>query len=194
MRAHLLISCIPAIALLAVACEQPAETDTADASSSSTPAAAPTAAPAAAPAAAPTAAADPAPDADEAMERAMAAVALRQAPMKLLSWNFGPVAGMLRGAPFDAAVVETNTTRMAQVATMIPGVFVTDLRGTDVDTRSLDAIWGNKADFDMKAMALVDAANAAAAAAATGDEAATMAAVGAMGQTCGGCHDDYRAE
>jgi cytochrome c556 len=66
------------------------------------------------------------------------------------------------------------------------------VRDQDVETRALDAVWADKADFDTKAAALVEAANATAAAAATGDQTATMAALGAMGQSCGGCHDTYR--
>jgi cytochrome c556 len=129
------------------------------------------------------------------MEAALAAVELRQAPMKLLSWNMGPMFGMMRGnAPFDAAVVERNTSRIAVIAPMISGVFTQDVRSFDLETRSLPAIWDSKDDFDAKATALADAATAAAAAAASGDEAATMMALQGVGQACGSCHDDYRAE
>jgi cytochrome c556 len=217
MRAHLLTFCsIPALALLAVACSPPGEstTDSAAAPAATTEsaaapeAAAPepaatevaaaepaAAAPAAAePAAAETAAAETAAaPASEEMEAALAAVALRKAPMKLISWNFGPLGGMLRGnAPFDAAVVQTNAARIAVIAPMIPGVFEQDVRSFDVDTRARDAIWDSKADFDAKAAALAEAASAVATAAATGDEAATKAALQTMGGACGSCHDDFR--
>ncbi len=211
MRAHLLSSVVPALALLAAACGPAEETDTSEmtepeaAETESEPAevaaaeapAEPEPAPAAAPAEPEPAAAAAATTAaaDEELEAAQAAIELRQAPMKLLGWNMGPLGGMLRGsAPFDAAVVETNTARMAVIAPMIPGVFSQDVRSFDLETRALPSIWDNKDDFDSKAMALAEAAMAASAAAATGDEAATMMALGAVGQACGGCHDDYRAE
>jgi cytochrome c556 len=203
MRVYLLSAVCPALALLATACG-PSETTTAETEPAAAPAAAPDATPetppaAEAPAPAQQAAATPPPAqpaaaASDEPDAALAAVELRQAPMKLLSWSFGPVGGMLRGSvDFDAAVVERNTARMAHAASYIPALFETDTSGSDVETRALPSIWANKADFDMKAQALIDAATAASAAAATGDQAATMAAVGAMGQTCGGCHDDYRS-
>lgn len=117
--------------------------------------------------------------------------------MKLLSYNFGPMRGMMQGnAPFDAAVVATNTARMAAIANMIPGVFTTDTTSSTatLDTTALPAIWTSKADFDAKAAALAEAATAAAAAAAGGDQQATMAAVGAIGMACSGCHDDFRSQ
>jgi cytochrome c556 len=198
MRAPLLSSVFPALALVLTACGQPETTDTADAASSAAPpAAAPSSPPPAEePASTATATSPPAaPAADPAMERAQAAIELRQGAMKLVGWNMGPLGGMLRGAaPFDIAVVETNTTRISHIAPMLSGVFAADVRSSGLDSASLDAIWENKADFDMKAAALAEAATAAAAAAASGDEAATRAALGGIGQACGSCHDTYRAE
>jgi cytochrome c556 len=123
-------------------------------------------------------------------------VKLRQGAMRLLSFANGPVGGMLRGTvPFDAAAAKQAADRVAVIAPMLPGVFATDTSAASgVETEALPAIWTNKADFDMKAANLLAAAQALSAAAATGDQAATMAAAGPVGQACGSCHDDYRAE
>jgi cytochrome c556 len=122
-------------------------------------------------------------------------VATRQSVFKLLSWNMGPLGGMVRGAaPFDAAVVSNNATNMANLAPMIPALFASDTHEFELETRALDGIWTSKDAFDAKAAELAAAATAVAAAADSGDEAATRAAIGAMGQVCGSCHDNYRAE
>jgi cytochrome c556 len=187
MRAHILRPVIPALAILAAACSPPSDKS---ASSSSIPKAAPSAASAPATPAPTQVAAAPA---DDALKAAQDAVGLRQAPMKLMGWNFGALRGIMSGnAPFDAALVKTNTSRIAAIAPMIPGVFVTDVRGAAVKTRARDAVWTNKADFDAKAKGLLDAATAASTAAATGDEAATKAALGGLGKACSSCHDDFR--
>lgn len=200
MRALLLSTLCP-IVLLA-ACGPSDTTDTAS-TEAAAPAAAPTTpAPASPPASPPpsppppaAAPAQAAAAAPSPAEQAANALALRQSPMKLLSFSMGPLRGMMQGnAEFNAEVVQTNATRMALLGSMIPGVFEANPDTTGLDTTALPAIWTNKADFDAKAQALVDAATAAAAAAATGDQAATMAAVGPMTQTCGGCHDDYRSQ
>lgn len=140
-----------------------------------------------------TAVAQPAPPTPE--QQAANATDTRQAVFLLLGWNMDPMAGMLRGnTEFDAAVVQANATNIAGLATMIPALFALDTREFDVDTKALDSVWGSKADFDAKAVALEEAANAAVEAAAGGDAAATRAAIGRIGQACGSCHDDFRAD
>ena len=59
-------------------------------------------------------------------------------------------------------------------------------------TRALPAIWDNFDDFASKWGAYVTAANAMQAAAGTGLD-AIGPALGALGGTCGACHDVYRA-
>lgn len=204
MRAFLLASVFPALVLALTACGQSeTTTQTAEAPPPPPPAAAapetpPPPPPAAAPASPPPPAAAPAaaPAATASADDAAAsAVDLRQGSMKLLAFSNGPVGGMLRGtAPFDAAVVKTAADRVATIGVMLPGVFALDTTSSGVESRSLDTVWTNKADFDAKAQALTTAAQALSAAAETGDQTATLAAAGAVGQACGSCHDDYRAE
>ena len=106
----------------------------------------------------------------------------------------GPLGGMLKNqVPFDAALVEKNATRIAQLGAMIPDMFSTDTRkATNVTTKAREGIWAQKADFDAKASDLVKAATEAADAAKGGDKAATLKALGAVGKSCGSCHDSFR--
>jgi cytochrome c556 len=128
--------------------------------------------------------------------QAKSAIETRQGLFKVMSSQFGPVGGMLRNTvPFDAAVVERNSARIAVLAGMIPDLFANDTRTfTATKTAALDGIWNSQADFKGKADALAKAANDLNAAAKTGDKAATLKAAGAVGQACGSCHDNYRAK
>jgi cytochrome c556 len=124
------------------------------------------------------------------------AIATRQGVFKLISYNFGPVGGMLRNrVPFDAALVAKNAARIEMLAGMIPELFAADTRkaGT-AKTSALDGVWTGAADFKSKADDLVKASAALTAAAKGGDQKATLAAAGAVGKACGNCHDTYRAK
>ncbi len=76
---------------------------------------------------------------------------------------------------------------------MIPDLFAQDTSEFDIETAALDSIWSNKDDFDSKAAELEAAAGAVIEAAGAGDDGATRAAIGRMGQVCGSCHDDFRS-
>lgn len=126
-------------------------------------------------------------------EQAAATAALtRQAVFKLQGFVFGPVGGMLRGAPFDAKVAEKAGARLQVLAGMIPEVFVKDTHTFTLTTKAREGIWTNKSDFDAKANDLVKAAGELEAAGKSGDEAATKKAAGAVGKACGACHDQFR--
>ena len=128
-------------------------------------------------------------------QQAAMATENRQAVFKLLGVNMGPIVGMARGAPFDAAVAERNATRMAALAPMIPELFAAmDTREFDVETEALPVIWENPDDFAAKAAALQEAATAFAATAAGGDQAETLGGLRNLGGTCGNCHDSYRVD
>lgn len=126
---------------------------------------------------------------------AAAAADTRQSLFKILRFNLGPIAGMARGAPFDAAIAERNARRIAALAPMIPEVLAQDTRGFDLETEALDVIWeDNLDDIAVKAQALIDAANTFAGIAAGGDPAATIGAFRALGGACANCHDTYRVD
>jgi cytochrome c556 len=136
--------------------------------------------------------AQPAPPTPE--QQAQTAVDRRQSAFKLLGWNMDPLAGMLRGnVPFDAALVQANATNVANLSLMIAPLFESDTSAFDLETAALDRIWGSADEFAGKATALNEAATALVEAAGAGDDGATRAAIGRMGQACGSCHDDFRA-
>ena len=126
-------------------------------------------------------------------QKAQAAVLTRQGLFKLQGFVFGPVGGMLRGAPFDAAAAQKAGARLQVLGGLIPDLFATDTHTfTNTPTKAREGIWTNKSDFDAKANDLVKAAADLEAAAKSGDEAATKKAAGAVGKTCGACHDQFR--
>ncbi|PCI74446.1 MAG: cytochrome C [SAR86 cluster bacterium] len=119
----------------------------------------------------------------------------RQSVFKLLYFNLIPIAGMARGAPFDAEVAEQNARNIAALAPMIPGLFAAaDTRDFDVETEALDVIWEDPTGFAAKAQALMEAAGTFADVAAGGDRGATLGAFRALGGGCGNCHDDFRVD
>jgi cytochrome c556 len=127
--------------------------------------------------------------------QAKTAVENRQAAFKLISLNFGPISGLMRNQAVDPAVVARNAARIESLAGMLPELFERDTREfKSIQTAALDGIWNSQADFKTKADALVAAAGKLAAAAKAGDSAATSAAAGEVGRTCGACHDAYRAK
>jgi cytochrome c556 len=126
-------------------------------------------------------------------QKAAATVQTRQAVFKLQSFVFGPVGGMLRGAPVDAAVATKAGARLQVLAGLIPEVFVTDTHAmAGLTTKAREGIWTNKSDFDAKANDLVKAAADLEAAGKSGDEAGIKKAAAAVGKTCGACHDQFR--
>ena len=64
---------------------------------------------------------------------------------------------------------------------------------TGHDTRALPAIWERRSEFEQRAQDLQDAAMATREAAPGGME-TFVPAFREMGRTCGGCHEDFRAQ
>jgi cytochrome c556 len=65
--------------------------------------------------------------------------------------------------------------------------------GTEAgETRALPSVWENNAGFVAALENSQAAAEAMIAAADTGDIGEVRKAIGALGKTCGGCHDDFR--
>ena len=89
---------------------------------------------------------------------------------------------------------ESSCHSIAALAPTIPDVFMHDTRNFDVETEALDVIWENKSEFENKAMALMNNANAFADLAATGDRGQTLGAFRALGGSCGDCHDTFRVD
>ncbi len=115
----------------------------------------------------------------------------RQAAMTLQGKYFGPLGGMAQGRiPFDANTVVRNAEYLTALSQMPWDGF--DPSTANLKSAALPAVFSDNTKF-RKAGNDLQAAVAKLASASRGkDEAATKAAVGAVGKTCGGCHDDFR--
>lgn len=116
----------------------------------------------------------------------------RQAVMTLQGKYFGPMVGMAKGkVPYNAATVRRNAGFLDNLSRMSWDGFSASTRGV-AKTRALGAVFDNSAGFKAAASRLENAAAKLVAVSMSGDEAAVKAQIGAVGKTCGGCHDDFR--
>ena len=121
------------------------------------------------------------------------AIEYRQGVFKTIKWNFGPMAGMVKGKiDFDAAEFSRRADLVAVLAKMPGEGFI---EGSDIgDTDAKPEIWQNKDKFDEGMNALAKNAAALADAAKSGDMNVIKPAFGELGKTCKGCHDNFRVE
>ena len=121
------------------------------------------------------------------------ATELRQAMYQLIASNMGPLGAMARGKmPMDAALVEKNATRINQLSMMIEDYMAVDTTKFEVKTEALDKVWQQPEDFKAKVNALIDASANLAKAAKSGDEGKIKGAIGGVGKSCKGCHNDFK--
>jgi cytochrome c556 len=115
----------------------------------------------------------------------------RQAAMTLLGKYFGPMAAMAQGkAPFNASVVQRNAGFVDNLSRMPWDGF--DASTRSLDTKALPAVFGDAAKFREAASRMENEAAKLVAVSRSGDEGATKAQIGALGKSCGGCHNDFR--
>lgn len=115
----------------------------------------------------------------------------RQAAMTLLGKYFGPMAGMAQGKiPYNAAVVQRNAGFVDNLSRMPWDGFDASTRG--IDTKALPAVFDDPAKFKEAASRLENEAAKLVQVSRSGDEAAIKAQIGALGKSCGGCHNDFR--
>jgi cytochrome c556 len=92
----------------------------------------------------------------------------------------------------DAKAVVPAAAKLKELSRAFPTFFPA---GSDKgETKALPNIWTDKAGFAAAAKAASDAIDALQVAAGTGDLAAVTNAFGAVGKTCGGCHEKFRAK
>lgn len=128
-------------------------------------------------------------------EQAQKATETRQAVLKVVGWNIGPLGAMARGlVPYDAELVARNAQRIAWMSGMIPDAFRADTREHTLTTEALPVIWENYARFEELAANTQASAERLAEVAASGDEAATKQAIGALIDDCRACHNDFRLD
>lgn len=122
------------------------------------------------------------------------AVEYRQSLMTVLAGNFGPVIAMATGRmPFNAALATKDADRAAFIATMAADAFPAISNGAG-KTKAKPNIWTDQADFQTHMQQMIDRTAALQTAAKSGDEAGIKTAANAVGESCKGCHDKFRAK
>jgi cytochrome c556 len=116
----------------------------------------------------------------------------RQSVMNVNGRAFGPMAAMAQDkAPYNKDVVVKNT---AIVEMMIGLPWNSFAAGTEkgAPTKADMKVWSEAAKFKEGAEKAQKAVAALASTVKGGDEKAIKAAIGDVGKTCKGCHDDFR--
>ncbi len=115
----------------------------------------------------------------------------RQAAMTLIGKYFGPLGGMAQGrVPYNAEVAARNSGYLETLSKLPWDGF--DASTANEKSASLPAVFKDAAKFKQAGDDMQGAIGKLAATAKGGDEAAVKAAIGAVGKTCGGCHDNFR--
>lgn len=92
----------------------------------------------------------------------------------------------------DLSVVQVSAAKLAEVSMAAGALFPP---GSDKgDTKAKASIWSNADDFKAKLTAFQTESAKLVQVAATGDAAAVKKQFGAVGGTCKGCHDNYKAD
>ncbi|MEW5423146.1 cytochrome c [Amorphus sp. 3PC139-8] len=121
------------------------------------------------------------------------AIAKRQELMKSVGRATKAAGDMVKGEkPWDQAVAEDAMDTLIEVGTTFPSLFPDDSK-TGHDTEAAPAIWEQTAEFDAKAAALAEDAEAAKMAAANGLD-AFKPAFGKTARNCRDCHEQFRVK
>ncbi len=131
--------------------------------------------------------------ADTAVEAALKA---RQSHMQLYAFNIGLLGGMAKGEiDYNADAASAAATNLAALAKLDQSRYWPEGSSTlDLSpdqTAALPDIWDDDSEIGAKAMALVEATAAMESAAGNGLD-SLRGAIGAVGESCGGCHKPYR--
>jgi cytochrome c556 len=113
--------------------------------------------------------------------------------MTLQGKYFGPLGAMVRPkdpAPFDAAIVARNAGYLETLSKLPWDGFNASTK--DEKSASLPAVFSDMAKFKEAADAEQAAISKLVAASKGGSEADVKAAIGGVGKTCGGCHENFR--
>lgn len=125
-----------------------------------------------------------------------ATIEQRKAAMKANGGAMKALGPMANGSqPWNQATAIQALDTLSKNGTATPGLFPQGSGPTaGVPTAALPAIWEKWAEFQAAAKAQTDAANTLLALARANDEAGFKAGFGAMGRSCGGCHEPFRAK
>ena len=117
------------------------------------------------------------------------AVAYRQSIMRALASHSSALQGILADGAGDPTHILNHATALVQLSLMAAVIFEEGTGGPM--SRARDEIWQNAAEFQTRLEALQDASSLLLQAARAGVEVAQEA--GAVRQTCGGCHRQFRS-
>jgi cytochrome c556 len=122
-----------------------------------------------------------------------ALVKQRQAAMTLQSKYYGPLAGMAKGkVPYNAEIVARNAMFLDVLNKMPWDGFTPSTK--DEKSRALPAVFENADKFKEAQDRFQAEVSKLVAATKGGDEGAVKQQIGAVGKTCGSCHNDFRAK
>ncbi len=134
-------------------------------------------------------------DTATSLKHAKKAAHNREAVFSLLGSNMGPLGAMAKGKiPLNAEAVEKHAKRINQLSLMIADYSKTDTSGFKVKTEALNDIWKKPEAYAKRINDLTKSSATLQAVAMSGDTAAIKRAIGGVGKTCGGCHDNFRAD
>ncbi len=122
-----------------------------------------------------------------------AAVKYRQAVMKALGGHMGSVAAIVKGQVGHKDHLAGHGEAIAAIGAMTKDMFPSDSNNV-AGTKALPAVWEKPEDFAKVVAAFETASANFAEAAGGGDMAAVGAALGQLGQSCGGCHKPFRGK
>ena len=115
----------------------------------------------------------------------------RQSAMTLIGKYWGPLGGMAQGkVPYDAAIVARNAGYLEALDKMPWDGFAASTK--DVKSAALPAVFTDTAKFKEASDRLQSEVAKLVAVAKGGDEGAVKAQLGAVGKSCGGCHETFR--
>jgi cytochrome c556 len=115
----------------------------------------------------------------------------RQAAMTLIAKYFGPLGGMAQGrVPYNQQTVQRNAAILDVLKDTPWDGFHESTKG--VKSAALPAVWDKQAEVKQGIDRFTSEVGKLAQVSKSGDEAAVKAQIGAVGKTCGGCHDGFR--
>jgi cytochrome c556 len=111
--------------------------------------------------------------------------------MTLLGKYFGPLGAMAKDkAPFDAEIIKRNALLLEALAKM-PWDGFQEVTASE-KSEALPAVFKEPVKFKKASEDMQGAVANLVAVSKTGDTPALKAAIGGIGKTCGGCHDNFR--
>lgn len=118
----------------------------------------------------------------------------RQSVYKVMGWNFGPMAAMVKGEkPYDKEAFARHALIVSQMSPLAMEGFAA---GSDkgAETKAKPEIWTKSADFKEKMDKMVSETGKLATVARSGSFDEIKKQFGTTGGTCKTCHDDFKSK